>query len=376
MGIDVRLARGALLEVRVGRPAVRLELVGAPVVGAPDVGAPPVRRAPDWAKWAALAVLGVAALAGGYAYFTRETAAQKALRAAGAPDRRFADAGAGVALDLPPAWIVVRVDSQVIAAPPSARLLLADPAAMTVGFLVSETPARPYATLDEYLTRQVQDRSKSQGSYQEKSRADLPVGPFPGRVALATWTAGEDGFSERVAVWKEAWTYFALVTWSPRSGESRGTRASDALARGFSSVGQVGQRVQQALQRVIAEVPHLSARAAETLMGRSAAGVLDPPEVFRRSWDLASRGLFALNKTEARELASLTSAVYAGVSGRDRSRLGAYVARVREREATSVAEDREMCGVMKAAVDKLPVLQRERLQLLFDKAIAAGLTRS
>jgi hypothetical protein len=111
-------------------------------------------------------------------------------------------------------------------------------------------------------------------------------------------------------------------------------------------------------------------------MGRSAAGVLEPAEVFRRSWDLASRGLHALSRSESRELSSLTQAVYARVPGRERTRLGAYVARVREREATSVALDQEMCGIMKAAVDKLPVLQRERLQVLFDKAIAAGLTRS
>ena len=190
----------------------------------------------------------------------------------------------------------LRPGGDAIAAPPQARVVLAEPSAMTVGYLVSESPALPYASLDEYLGRVAQERQGSLAAYQEKARDDASVGPFPARRLTASWKSGDDAFSERIAAWKEAWTYFALVTWTPQARESRGARAADALARGFSSEGQVGQRVQQALQRVIADVPHLSPRAAETLMGRSAAGVLEPPEVFRRSWDLASRGLFALDK--------------------------------------------------------------------------------
>lgn len=330
---------------------------------------------PGWAKWGALAVVLVAVAVGAWRYFTAETETQKKLRAAASADRRFADADAGVALDLPAGWIFVRPEEAAIAAPPHARVLVAEPGAMTVGYLVSEAPGRPYGSLDEYLGRVVESR-KSQGAYQEGTRTDGSVGPFPARLATASWKAGDDAYGERIAVWKEAWTYFALVTWTPKARESRGARASEALARGFSSVGQVGQRVQQALQRVITEVPHLSTRSAETLMGRSAAGVLEPPEVFRRSWDLASRGLFALDKAEARELSNLTTAVYARVPGAQRARLGAYVARVRARESTTVEQDAEMCAVMKAAVDKLPALHRQRLQELFDKAIAAGLTRA
>jgi hypothetical protein len=330
---------------------------------------------PGWARWAALAVVALAALAGGYVYFTAETPAQKALRASAAPERRFEDPDAGVALDIPDGWIIVRPGTDAVAAPPSARVLVAEPSALTVGYISSESPERPYATLDAFLDRLVQDRQKTQASYEVQARGDASAGPFAARVASASWKAGEDGFSERIAVWKEAWTYFGLVTWTPQRREGRGGRATEALLRSFSSVGQVGQRVQQALQRVIADVPHLSARAAETLMGRSAAGVLEPPEVFRRSWDLGSRGLGALNRTESRELSNLIAAVYARVSGRDRSRLAAYVARVRARESTPVAEDQEMCALMKSAVDKLPALQRERLQILFDKALAAGIGR-
>lgn len=331
---------------------------------------------PGWLKWAALAVVLVAVAVGAWRYFTAETEAQKRLRAAAVPERRFADADAGVALDLPSGWLIVRADESGITAPAHARVLLAEPSAMATGYLLSEAPGRPYASLDEYLGHVVEERRKSQVGYQEGTHTDGSVGPFPARLTTASWKSGDDAFRERIAAWKEAWTYFALVTWAPQAREARGARAAEALARGFSSVGQVGQRAQAALQRVIVEVPHLSTRSAETLMGRSAAGVLEPPEVFRRSWDLASRGLFTLSKAESRELSTLTSAVYARVPGAQRTRLGAYVARVRERETTTVEQDAEMCGVMKAAVDKLSPLHRERLQQLFDKAIAAGLTRA
>jgi hypothetical protein len=331
---------------------------------------------PGWVKWVALAAVLVAVGAGAWRYFTTETETQKRLRAAALPERRFADADAGVALDLPAGWLIVRAEDSGIAAPAQARVLLAEPSSTTTGYLLSEAPGRPYASLDEYVGRVIEDRRKSQGGYQEGTRTDGSVGPFPARFATASWRAGEDAFRERIAVWKEAWTYFALVTWTPQAREARGARAAEGLARGFSSVGQVGQRVQAALQRVITEVPHLSTRSAETLMGRSAAGVLEPPEVFRRSWDLASRGLFALSKAESRELSTLTSAVYARVPGPQRARLGAYVSRVRERETTTTEQDAEMCGIMKAAVDKLPALSRARLQELFDKAIASGLTRA
>jgi hypothetical protein len=371
--------RGAPARAAGARPAPSPRPRGAAEPVARPAGRSEARASwelPGWVKLAALAVVLVALAGGTWRYFTNETEAQKKLRAAAAPERRFADADAGVALDLPAGWIIVRPDESGIAAPAQARVLVAEPSSMTVGYLMSEAPARPYTSLDEYLGRVAGDRRRSQVGYQEGTRSDGSVGPFPARLVTASWKSGDDAFSERITAWKEAWTYFALVTWTPQARQSRGARATEALARGFSSVGQVGQRVQQALQRVITEVPHLSTRSAETLMGRSAAGVLEPPEVFRRSWDLASRGLFTLDKAEARELSSLTSAVYARVPGSQRARLGAYVARVRERETTSTEQDAEMCAVMKAAVDKLSPLHRERLQELFDKAIAAGLTRA
>jgi hypothetical protein len=330
---------------------------------------------PSWARPAGIAVLALAVAAGAWVYFTRESEEAKKLRAAAATERRFADADAGVALELPAGWLILRRDSQLVPAPESARLVLAEPSAGTVGYLASENPPQPYASLDAYLTRVAESRKGAAASYTESPREDAKVGPFKARVLSAVRKAGTLEFAERITAWKEAWTYFALVTWTPASSKGRGVRADEELYRGFSSVGQVGQRAQAAMQRVIAEVPHLTAGSVETLMGRSAAGILEPAEVFRRSWDLASRGLPALDKRESNELSNLIGVLYARVAGRDRQRLAGYVARVRAREQTPPDEDQAMCAVMKAAVEKMPALQQQRLRELFEKALAAGLGR-
>ena len=379
--IDVTLWRGLAAAHRAAapqrpapRPAPRSP-AQSPSRPTGRVQTAPSFEIPSWARPVGLGVLALAVAGAAWVYFTRESEETKKLRAAASTERRFADADAGVALDLPAGWLILRSDNGIVPAPESARLVLAEPSAGAVGYLDSEKPTRPYASLDAYLTRVVETRKGAAAAYTENAREDAKAGPFAARVLSAVRTAGELAYAERITVWKEAWTYFALVTWTPESAKGRGLRADEALYRGFSSVGEVGQRAQAAMQRVIAEVPHLSPSSVETLMGRSAAGILEPSEVFRRSWDLASRGLPALDKRESNELSNLIGALYARVSGRDRQRLAGYVARVRAREQTKPDEDQAMCAVMKAAVDKMPALQQQRLRDLFEKALAAGLGR-
>lgn len=366
--------RSAAPQAQAPRPAPR---PAPPPPPRPTARAPVSRpfEIPSWARPAGIGVLAVALAAGGWVYFTRESEETKRLRAAASPERRFADADAGVALDLPEGWLILRPDSQIVPAPERARVVLAEPRAGAVGYLVSENPVQPHASLDAWLARVAETRKGASASYTENAREDAKVGPFTARVLSAVRKAGEQAYAERITAWKEAWTYFALVTWTPESAKGRGVRADEALYRGFSSVGQVGARAQAAMQRVIAEVPHLSASSVETLMGRSAAGILEPAEVFRRSWDLASRGLPALDKRESNELSNLIGVLYQRVGGKDRQRLAGYVARVRAREQTPPAEDQAMAAVMKAAVEKMPALQQQRLRELFEKALAAGVGR-
>jgi hypothetical protein len=131
----------------------------------------------------------------------------------------------------------------------------------------------------------------------------------------------------------------------------------------------------QAVRTATEEVPLLSAQAAEAIMARSPVQILDPPEVFRQSYGLVGRGLWALSQGESKEMGDLHTVIYASLPPAERARLGDYIDRARSRYATSPEEDRQMSRLMKSAVLALPADRRARLQALFEKALNAGLTK-
>jgi hypothetical protein len=146
-----------------------------------------------------------------------------------------------------------------------------------------------------------------------------------------------------------------------------------ALAPSASSAPDPG--VALAVRAATQEIPLLSPRAAELLMSKSAAHILEPPEAFRRAYGLVGRGLFALSKSESKEMGDLHTALYASLPPDQRERLGEYIDRARNRYATTPEEDRQMSQLMKSAVLSLPADKRARLQALFEKAMTAGLDK-
>jgi hypothetical protein len=130
-----------------------------------------------------------------------------------------------------------------------------------------------------------------------------------------------------------------------------------------------------AVRTATQEVPLLTPHAAELLMSRSAAQVLEPAEAFRRAYGFVGRGLYALSAPESKEMGELHTAIYASLPAAQRDRLGDYIDRARNRYATTPEEDRQMSQLMKSAVLGLPAERRARLQSLFEKAMTAGLDR-
>jgi hypothetical protein len=124
------------------------------------------------------------------------------------------------------------------------------------------------------------------------------------------------------------------------------------------------------------EVPQLTPAAAEMLMGSSEAKVLEPDQAFRRSIEALSRSLPSLSKKDSQELGQITSATYAALPYKERAALLAYVGRVRDRRATTPAQDKEASRIMKAAVLRLSPARRSRLQEIYERAIQTQMAAS
>lgn len=325
-------------------------------------------------EWPRAALCLAPILAGAYGAFhfgyAPETSSQRAVREAAIPDRRLADASLGLAFEVPRGWVILKKDNSLVKAPAEARVVVAQPRVGGFGYLVAESSPRAIANLDQYLDRLLAERRKTVPSLKELGRSDTMVGPVSGRKAVGTWDDAGVKQRDMAVAWKDGWVYFGLVSWIPEDGGEH-QAVLEGLVPAFSTQGVLADRLQQAVQRVTLEVPQLTAPAAEALMGQSAAKVLEPDQAFRRSIEALVRALPTLTKAETQELTEITAATYGTLAPRDRTRLSAYVDRVRAQQSSTPQEDREMSSLMKMAVLKLPNARRLRLQALYAKAIAA-----
>jgi hypothetical protein len=362
-------ARGVSVPVKPKTGSARRE--PAPAPAARSTPRAHVPRLP-LGRYAAYA-LAVLAIAGALLYTSAwwyprlfDSAEVRRVRAATTSERRYADDTLGLKMSLPRGWSILRKDHGFFTPMSSARLALAEPSAAAFGFLAVETPARGYPTLDVFLDRVLEERRRAEPLLNPLRREDVPGGA---RRLVATRRSGDETVESVLTVWKDGWTYYALVVWGP--AEHAGKAAED-LRAGITMQGHMAARLRQAIETVTAEVPLLTPAAAEMLMGQSQAQVLEPAEAFRRTYLLAGRGLAALSPAEQREVGALSSDLYARVAGPDRARLGPYLERVRAGRPTDPALDQQMSRAVKAAMLKLPAARRQRLQALFEKAIAVA----
>ena len=130
---------------------------------------------------------------------------------------------------------------------------------------------------------------------------------------------------------------------------------------------------QEALREAAVRLPHLSPDTIQLVMSSNAWMVPNPPEVFSRAYAAAKRGAPSLVPNEAEELKTLETAMLAGLRPAERQRVREYE-RARLQRATLPSEDRDMVGLFARGATALPAPTRARLQALFGKAIAAGLS--
>jgi len=326
-------------------------------------------------SWGRLLLCLLPILAGAYGAarfgYAPESTAQRAVREWASAERRFADDSLGLSFEAPRGWVILKRETPVVKVPAQGRLVLAHPRTGGFGYLVAESSPRRVANLDQYLDLLLAERRQAVPSLKELGRSDTLVGRLGGRKSVSTWDDAGVKQRELAVAWKDGWVYFGLVSWIPEEGAQR-PQVLDDLVAAFSVQGALADRLQQAVQKVTQEVPQLSAAAAEALMGQSEAKVLEPDQAFRRSIEALARALPTLTKAETQDLSQLTSATYASLAGRERTRLADYVERIRAREATGPQEDREMSSLMRDAVLKLPAERRLRLQAFYEKAVLAA----
>ncbi len=288
------------------------------------------------------------------------------------PDRALAQLDIGVSFEAPAGWVLLRPDQPFVAAPPGALAVVAEPRAGGFGYLAAQTP-HGVTTTDDFLKTYLGARAVNLPSFQEVSRADVPLGQLVGRGVVATWRSGTTPVRDLTVAVKSGWTFVTLVAWMPDDGSLRATHELEALRGRLTLTNAASAHLDEAVQAAARDVPHLSAAAAELVMSSSAAHVLQPAQAFRRAYELASRGVATLDAQEARELGDLTAAATATLARADRAKLIAYLDRVRDGRLTPETEDGAMAGLSKQGELRLPTPRLQRMQALYEKAIRASL---
>ena len=287
-------------------------------------------------------------------------------------ERRFSDPAMGVSLDIPPGWRMLKPEQDLVPNPPDAPVAMGHPDTGVLAYLVLESPSRGYLSLDDFLDRVVDARRRVNPSVRPSTRTDALIRGERARRTETSWEYDKQRYHESMVVMKRGWTYAGLVSWVPEAKAGALGPSSEVILGGLAFTGPMTTRLPEAVQTVSAEVPILTPETAELLMGQSAALVLDPPAAFRRAYEAVGRGMSALSTAEIQELGALSTALYTTLPGRERQALGSYIERVRDRQATSPAEDQAVSQLAKRAVLKLPPPRRARLQQLYTKAITAG----
>ena len=254
------------------------------------------------------------------------------------PDRRFADDGVGLKLDLPDGWVLLKPASALFVAP-QARARFAQPATSASGALWIESLPPGVVTLDVFIDRVV----------------DL-------RRALVSIVASRD-----------AWAYAALMTWGPTRGGAPVQESLDLLERGLQLSGSLEAKVREAADAVQAEVPELSRTSLELILRDRLGNGGAAEEAGDASVRGVSQGIAALSREEAQELQQIYAQVYDPMLEADRQRLAAWLRELRAgRKVAATDEAQALRQMLRDALVALPEEARQRLQTLNEKAIGAA----
>jgi len=287
------------------------------------------------------------------------------------PESAFAEESLGLSLDPPEGWTRLRADSPPVKEEGGHAGFAHRGSTALVVLALEELRDGP-GTARAHLERVREQHLEREEQVQDLGVTPTTIGGVEAQKLTVRWRANEQNVRAWFVFWRDGWRYFTLYGWAP---EATGDVAAEAFTRLEHSVRftPVLSKDIGTLTRQVADIaPHLSGAAVRALLDRYPNRKLAPTDVFRLAHRWSLTGVAGLTPEEVDDLSKITTSLYAGMSGRDRARLGAYQERVRLEKPTTPAEDAEMAQAMKGGTSRLPAEALQRLQELVEKAIAMG----
>jgi GYF domain 2 len=287
-------------------------------------------------------------------------------------DRTLGDAATGLAIELPQGWVALRPDNPLVT-DANARLELAQPALGAVAGVLSESLPRFTGPLDAYADRILAQRRLLQPSLKEAGRSDLRFAKGQARVVKTSNGEGQQAETGALAVFQDGWIYFTLQATAPTAAGEKLLPELQSLGQGIRVPSERGERVQEALDRTVREVPELSRGAVEELVRERLSKGEGTDDLSAAALRVVSQGLYTLRSAETQELGEIYAQVYGPIPEAERVRLARYVQQVRAGIPVAGDEAQAARQLLRQGIDSLPEEARARLQALNDKAFRAGL---
>jgi hypothetical protein len=226
---------------------------------------------------------------------------------------------------------------------------------------------------DAYLDELLLERLPRQPSVAQQGREDVQLGRGQGRLVRTTW---QDGFAPMLGatvVWADGYRLFAAEAWAPADAGSRFAAEFAALVRGIRTSGLIEARVSEAVDRISLEVPELPKDALRLLVADHLSRGPGLEGVPRDALRLVSRGLDALDPTEAAEMRAIYQLIWEPVPEAERQHLASLMAAIKAGREVPGEDVQPLRDAVKAGVLALPAQHQTRLQELSGRALRTAL---
>lgn len=287
-------------------------------------------------------------------------------------DRRLGDARLGFVIDMPPGWVALPEDNPFVVTR-GASLRVSQPSFEAFGAAQDRALPELMGDLDAQIDLLLQERLATRPSQREVGRSDVQLGRGRGRLVQTAWEDGLDPFQGATAVWRDGYEHYWLDAWAPATTGEEFVTAFKELVGGIAPSGSVAARVDDAAERLAAEVPELPRDALRLLIGERMSRGEELDQVPVDALRAVSRGLEGLSPREAEDMGLIYGHIYQPVPELQRRRLAQVLALIKADRPVPASEIRSLREVLKNGVAALPPDARARLQELSGRAVEKSL---